>query len=386
MNVSQSGFRAPLSAALLGMMVAGLSGCCPQEGPVWDAPETLYLDGQTTEFDLTAWVDGRALEFTASDDPDVIAEITGSSLSLTPQPDWAGTTELLLTAESTCGVQSQLTVVVDSGADPDEPTEGGPCSTVVRYRPVGAAEAVFLSGSFNDWNPEASPLTEQDDGTWSIELDLAPGAYPYKIVEQTGGAFGDDQRYLCDPEADTIQCDEGYIEPWSTDWSHTCEPGVASCNSLLVVSECAAPVLEVSRLEIDRAANTARVDVSVSPGSGGAITEARVTLNDAPLAGPWDTDPSGGFALSLSRNRTTARGASSSTSLPARTPTRSSSRRAAPSATTSATSAIRRPTPSSAMRATSSPGRRTGATPVSPVSPRATACSWSRSAQRPSSR
>ena len=34
------------------------------------------------------------------------------------------------------------------------------------------AQAVFVAGTFNDWNPEATPLTRQADGHWQIKLPL----------------------------------------------------------------------------------------------------------------------------------------------------------------------------------------------------------------------
>ncbi len=44
------------------------------------------------------------------------------------------------------------------------------------------ASAVFLAGSFNDWDPNAMPLTKGEDGLWRAALELAPGSYVYKFV------------------------------------------------------------------------------------------------------------------------------------------------------------------------------------------------------------
>ena len=53
------------------------------------------------------------------------------------------------------------------------------------------AGAVSLAGTFNDWDPTATPLTRRADGTWATTLDLSPGRYEYKFVV--------DGRWCCDP-------------------------------------------------------------------------------------------------------------------------------------------------------------------------------------------
>ncbi len=44
------------------------------------------------------------------------------------------------------------------------------------------AGAVALAGTFNDWDPEALPLTKGDDGRWRASIELEPGEYLYKFV------------------------------------------------------------------------------------------------------------------------------------------------------------------------------------------------------------
>lgn len=56
------------------------------------------------------------------------------------------------------------------------------------------AEDVFLAGSFNDWNPEATPLENDDQGSWSVALELAPGRYEYKFLVNG--------RWCCYPDRD----------------------------------------------------------------------------------------------------------------------------------------------------------------------------------------
>ncbi len=44
------------------------------------------------------------------------------------------------------------------------------------------AAAVFLAGTFNDWNVEASPLEKDFDGNWHVDLELPPGRHEFKFV------------------------------------------------------------------------------------------------------------------------------------------------------------------------------------------------------------
>lgn len=53
------------------------------------------------------------------------------------------------------------------------------------------ARAVFVAGTFNDWNPTAAPLTRAENGDWAGALDLPPGRYEYKFVV--------DGRWCCAP-------------------------------------------------------------------------------------------------------------------------------------------------------------------------------------------
>jgi hypothetical protein len=41
---------------------------------------------------------------------------------------------------------------------------------------------VSLSGDFNGWSPNATPMKRYDDGHWETTLELAPGRYEYKFV------------------------------------------------------------------------------------------------------------------------------------------------------------------------------------------------------------
>ena len=52
-----------------------------------------------------------------------------------------------------------------------------------------------VAGTFNDWNPTATPLTRRADGTWAATLALPPGRHEYKFVV--------DGEWCCEPGCET---------------------------------------------------------------------------------------------------------------------------------------------------------------------------------------
>lgn len=44
------------------------------------------------------------------------------------------------------------------------------------------AKNVRLAGSFNGWDPEATPMRRNEHGVWMVTLQLEPGRYEYKYV------------------------------------------------------------------------------------------------------------------------------------------------------------------------------------------------------------
>jgi len=44
------------------------------------------------------------------------------------------------------------------------------------------AQSVFVAGTFNDWQPDATPMVRDDEGEWETSLPLSPGRYEYKFV------------------------------------------------------------------------------------------------------------------------------------------------------------------------------------------------------------
>lgn len=61
------------------------------------------------------------------------------------------------------------------------------------------AERVVVAGEFNDWAPDAWPLTRGDDGVFRRQARLAPGVYRYKFVVD-GAWTHDPANPLRDPD------------------------------------------------------------------------------------------------------------------------------------------------------------------------------------------
>jgi 1,4-alpha-glucan branching enzyme len=56
-----------------------------------------------------------------------------------------------------------------------------------------SARQVFVAGSFNNWQPEQTPLVAAGNGRWTGDLKVAPGRYEYLFVV--------DGQWLPDPAA-----------------------------------------------------------------------------------------------------------------------------------------------------------------------------------------
>jgi hypothetical protein len=63
------------------------------------------------------------------------------------------------------------------------PLEQGDFRVRFAYRPNRPVRSVHLAGTFNEWNTTSHPLLDSDnDGTFTVEMQLKPGAYRYKFV------------------------------------------------------------------------------------------------------------------------------------------------------------------------------------------------------------
>ena len=81
-----------------------------------------------------------------------------------------------------------------SQGQPEKPEQGNSRKRTIRFEYEDAkARAVFLAGSFNNWDPRATQIGLGADGIWDVELSLAPGRYEYLFVV--------DERWTPDPKA-----------------------------------------------------------------------------------------------------------------------------------------------------------------------------------------
>ncbi len=256
-----------------------LSGCCGKSAPVWRDIDPLYLGGEAKTVALGELaLDDKGVTGFFVDDYDgdaVIAEISGNTLTITPQPGFTETTLVAIEATDKCDNSTVTEILVDGSK---EPGTSGDCAVTLSWTSPNAPALVAVAGSFNSFDPEATPMQEVD-GQWTVTLELDPGAYPYKFVEYGASLFDEDGSWTCDPTEPLIHCDKDIA------WSHDCTPGAASCNSLLVVEPCGTPVLEVTSLTIDRTAGTLNATVE-----GTGIDVATATLDGEALESWSETE------------------------------------------------------------------------------------------------
>jgi hypothetical protein len=61
--------------------------------------------------------------------------------------------------------------------------ESGEYEVTFTYRPQGKVEAVYLAGTFNDWNPTGLRMDGPDaEGRYTAKVKLKPGSHEYKFV------------------------------------------------------------------------------------------------------------------------------------------------------------------------------------------------------------
>ena len=253
-----------------------LAGCCGQEPPEWLPLAAETVDGGSAlKIELgDALTDDKGVPtVSATAGEGLTAEVTGTSLTLTATPGFEGYTNVALLATDACGNEAETNLTVEVVDNPDTAVPAG-CGTTFTW--TGSASSVAVAGTFNDWDA-SDALTDNGDGTWSVTLDLPPGAYPYKFVA--------DGVWACDPDAALVHCDEGQELDWS------CTPGGNGCNSMVVVPTCG-PVLTVTALDIDRDANA----VTLSGTASSTPANAWATLDGEPVDA-WSAD---GFSYSAS--------------------------------------------------------------------------------------
>ncbi len=76
-----------------------------------------------------------------------------------------------------------------------EPIAEDPAARVIRFElDAPRASSVTLSGDFNDWDLEATPMTRTSSGEWVTTVKLVPGRYEYTFVV-------DGDKWVPDPAA-----------------------------------------------------------------------------------------------------------------------------------------------------------------------------------------
>ncbi len=244
-----------------------IAGCCGSaEDPVLVAPDNAWTDvDEVWELPLEAILLEHdrpidELEVVVDSGEHLQVGLQDLDLYAIPEAGWTGREWISVSVTDRCERSAEIEFELGVGA------MAGDCTTTLSYEAQGSPASVAVAGVFSDW--EEVEMTDQGDGSWSVELDLAPGAWPYKIVE--------DGAWTCNPAADSMQCDEGYDQgTWSD-----CTLGANSCNSLLVVRDCDIPTVGLSLLDIDRGAGTADLRVVYTPGQEGqAIGSLEATLD-----------------------------------------------------------------------------------------------------------
>ena len=93
--------------------------------------------------------------------------------------------------------------IVRSDAPARVASAGSTIQTVRFVIAAPEARSVALVGSFNDWDPAATPLQPAPSGgVWTVEVPLAPGRHEYAFVV-------DGSRWLADPTAPAAAADFG---------------------------------------------------------------------------------------------------------------------------------------------------------------------------------
>jgi len=72
------------------------------------------------------------------------------------------------------------------------------------------ARAIFLAGTFNEWNTEATPMVKGADGNWTVAVKLSPGHHEFKFVV--------DGSWCCEPGCDGTyrDCPKCVSNPFGT--------------------------------------------------------------------------------------------------------------------------------------------------------------------------
>lgn len=242
-------------------------GACCQAPPQWTeiAPLTVGF-GVDVPLTLSDHATGDHLTFSAEAEPGVTISQVGDVLHVTGEEGFDGYSTIRLAALDQCGQAVETSVSVRVS---DRERSNG---CLVSVSTKSTAASVMIAGDFNRWSSSETPMEKQPDGSFSVDLTLAPGAYAYKFVE--GGAW------RCDAEASMVQCKDGQ------EWTGDCPSGGNSCNSLLVVRECDTTEVTTTLVDIDRAGRS----ITVSGRADRPISEGWATLDGETISGWSDQE------------------------------------------------------------------------------------------------
>jgi len=126
----------------------------------------------------------------------------------------------------------------------DAPTDLCPVELVYTPAEDETVESVAAAGDWNDWDPDSTPLRARSDGRFSVELELPPGEYAYRLVV--------DDQLIFDPSAPLRTYDEARNRE----------------NSLLRLTDCYQPSWRFHDSDVDREGNL-RITAEFLPGKGG---------------------------------------------------------------------------------------------------------------------
>ena len=104
-----------------------------------------------------------------------------------------------------------------------------------------SADGVHVAGEFQGWDPEATPLADDDlDGIWEITLDLAAGTHEYKFINGMSWDFVEDVPAAC--QVEVAGNDNRFIIVSEED---------TEASSLVCYESCAACGMTTVRMRVD---------------------------------------------------------------------------------------------------------------------------------------
>lgn len=154
----------------------------------------------------------------------------------------------------------------------------------VTFTLAGSADAtaVYVPGDWNDWNPEAHPMTLVN-GSWSVTFSASQyfaGTYGYKFLVNKGDA----ESWINDP-ANSLQI---------------YDPNYVFRNSKVYFPDCGVPTFELVSAATDWSDKTVDVTVRMFTGvDNGAITKRTVTHQGKVMADPGFNPDTQTFTIHL---------------------------------------------------------------------------------------